>query len=292
MLRTFVLISLACVAPNAFAQEKATPKVPAGVRYEQDIEFGRGGDTPLHLDIARPENAAKPAPCIVFIHGGGWRGGNFKVHVPQILDFAKQGYVAATVQYRLVPKGRFPAQIEDVKCAVRYLRANADKYGLDKERIGAIGFSAGAHLSMLLGVMDEKDGLEGSGGHAGESSKVQAVVAFFGPTDLARKDFPANVNGMIYDFLDGLPDDKPEVFKAASPITYVDKADAPILIYQGTKDALVPHSQAALMADAMTNAGLAGRVELLLGANHGWGQPELDRTLKGSLEFFAEHLRK
>jgi acetyl esterase/lipase len=282
----------------ALAQEKAAPQVPSGVLYEQDIEFGRGGDTPLYLDIARPkdlarpENAMKPAPCIVFIHGGGWRGGNFKVHVPQILDFAKEGYVAATVQYRLVPKARFPAQIEDVKCAVRYLRANADKYGLDKERIGAIGFSAGAHLSMLLGVMDEKDGLEGSGGHAGESSKVQAVVAFFGPTDLAQKDFPANVNGMIYDFLDGLPDEKPDVFKAASPITYVDKADAPILIYQGTKDVLVPHSQATLMADAMTKAGLPGRVELLLGANHGWGQPELGRTLKGSLSFFAEHLKK
>lgn len=292
MLRPTVVLVVLLLGYAATAQEKAAPKVPSGVLYEQDIEFGRGGDTPLHLDLARPENASKPLPCIVFIHGGGWRGGNFKVHTPQILDFAKEGYVAATVQYRLVPKGRFPAQIEDVKCAVRYLRANADKYGIDKERIGAIGFSAGAHLSMLLGVMDEKDGLEGSGGNAGESSKVQAVVAFFGPTDLAQKDFPANVNGMIYDFLDGMPDEKPEAFKAASPITYVDKGDAPILIYQGTKDALVPHSQATLMADAMTKAGLAGRIELLLGANHGWGQPELDRTMRGSLAFFAEHLRK
>ena len=292
MLRPIVLLVVLLLGTAAIAQEKAALKVPAGVRYEQDIEFGRGGDTPLHLDIARPENTTKPAPCIVFIHGGGWRGGNFKAHVPQILEFAKEGYVAVTVQYRLVPKARFPAQIEDVKCAVRYLRANAEKYGLDKERIGAIGFSAGAHLSMLLGVMDEKDGMEGSGGHAGHSSKVQAVVSFFGPTDLAQKNFPANVNGMIYDFLDGLPDEKPEVFKAASPITYVDKADAPILIYQGTKDVLVPHSQATLMADAMTNAGLAGRVELLLGANHGWGQPELNRTLQGSLAFFAEYLKK
>src|SRR6476660_900073 len=130
------------------------------------------------MDIARPEKAAKPAPCIVVIHGGGWRGGNFKVHVPQILDFAKRGYVSATVQYRLVPTARFPSQIEDVKCAVRYLRANADKYNIDKNRIGAIGFSAGAHLSMLLGTMDKKDGLEGDGGSPSESSKVQAVVSY------------------------------------------------------------------------------------------------------------------
>jgi acetyl esterase/lipase len=293
MLRPLAIATLLLMsALPCLAQEKAAPQIPAGVRYEKDIEFGRGGDMPLLLDFARPENASKPAPCIVVIHGGGWRGGNFKQHVPQILEFAKQGYVSATVQYRLVPKGRFPAQIEDVKCAVRHLRANADKYGLDKTRIGAIGFSAGAHLSMLLGVMDAKEGLEGSGGHADQSSKVQAVVSFFGPTDLAQKDFPANVNGMIYDFLGGTPEDKPDVFKAASPITYVDKDDAPILIYQGTKDVLVPHSQATLMADAMTNAGLGGRIELLLGANHGWGQPELERTLQGSLAFFAEHLRK
>lgn len=279
-------------ASPCLAQEKSAPAVPAGVLYERDIEFGRGGDGPLLLDLARPENGSRPAPCIVVIHGGGWRGGNFKQHVPQILEFAKQGYVSATVQYRLVPKARFPAQIEDVKCAVRHLRANADKYGLDKTRIGAIGFSAGAHLSMLLGTMDAKDGLEGTGGHADQSSKVQAVVAFFGPTDLAQKDFPANVNGMIYDFLDGTPDDKPDVFKAASPITYVDKGDAPILIYQGTKDRLVPHSQATLMADTMTQAGLGGRIELLLGADHGWGQPQLERTFQGSQAFFAEHLRK
>src|SRR5256885_1883508 len=191
-------VAFALAAP-AWAQDKkgkVEPQPPEGVAYEKDVEFGSGGDATLKLDIARPEKADKRLPCIVVIHGGGWRGGNFKVHVPQIFDFAKQGYVSATVQYRLVPAARWPAQIEDVKCAVRYLRANAEKYGIDKERFGAIGFSAGAHLSMLLGTMDQKDGLEGSGGNANESSKVQAVVSYFGPTDLAQKDFPDNVNAM------------------------------------------------------------------------------------------------
>jgi acetyl esterase/lipase len=292
--RFLVLVAfmLAALSSAVGQEKKAELQIPPGVIYEKDVESGKGGETMLHLDIARPEKSDKPAPCIVVIHGGGWRGGNFKVHVPQILEFAKRGYVSATIQYRLVPTARFPAQIEDVKCAVRYLRANADKYGINKERFGAVGFSAGAHLSMLLGTMDAKDGLEGKGGNPDQSSKVQAVVSFFGPTDLAQKDFPAAVNGMLYDFLDGMPQDKPDVYKAASPVTYVDKGDAPMLLYQGTKDGLVPYNQANLMADAMTNVGLAGRVELLLGANHGWGNPELARTMDGTIAFFDQQLKK
>jgi acetyl esterase/lipase len=196
------------------------------------------------------------------------------------------------VQYRLVPAARWPAQIEDVKCAVRYLRANADKYGIDNQRFGAIGFSAGAHLSMLLGTMDEKDGLEGNGGSEGQSSKVQAVISYFGPTDLAAKDFPVQVNGMIYDFLGGTPDEKSGNFKAASPVTYIDKDDAPILMFMGTKDRLVPYNQAYELADTMTKVGLPGRVELILGADHGWGGAELARTGAAGVAFFNERLKK
>jgi acetyl esterase/lipase len=294
MPKTFVTAVVMCaLALTAFAQDKAKsePQAPQNVTWEQDVVFGKGGDTELHLDIARPKEGGKPLPCIVVIHGGGWRGGNFKLHVPQIFDFAKAGYVSATVQYRLVPAARWPAQIEDVKCAVRYLRANADKYGIDKQRFGAIGFSAGAHLSMLLGTMDEKDGFEGNGGNAGQSSKVQTVVSYFGPTNLAAADFSANVNALVYDFLGGLPDEKPENFKAASPVNYIDKSDAPILMFMGTKDRLVPYNQAYQLADAMTKAGLGGRVELILGADHGWGGAELLRTTATAHAFFREHFK-
>src|SRR5262245_44351265 len=184
----------------SFAQDKP-PEVPAGIKYEPDIVFGKGGEVELAMDIARPEKLDKPVPCVVFVHGGAWRGGNRKVHVPQILDFAKRGYVAATVSYRLIPVGRFPAQVEDVKCAIRYLRANAEKHHLDPNKIGAVGFSAGGHLVMLLGVMDKADGLEGNGGHADQSSKVNAVVAFFGPTELGADDLPARSAGLVNDFL-------------------------------------------------------------------------------------------
>jgi dipeptidyl aminopeptidase/acylaminoacyl peptidase len=120
---------------------------------------------------------------------------------------------------------------------------------------------------------------------------VQAVVAFFGPTELAASDIPAVSGGMVNDFLDSTKEENPEIRKTASPITYVDKDDAPLLIYQGTKDPLVPHTQAYLMADAMTKTGMPGRIELLPGAGHGWGEPELSRTVEGTLAFFAEHLK-
>lgn len=167
-----------------------------------------------------------------------------------------------------------------------------EKYGIDKDRFGAVGFSAGAHLSMLLGTMDAKDGLEGSGGNAEQSSKVQAVVSYFGPTDLAHKDFWKAPNEVIYNFLGGTPDEKPEAFQAASPVHYVDQGDAPILMYHGTNDVLVPYHQAYLMADALTKAGVAGRVELLLGANHGWGGAESMRTTAATMAFFDGQLKK
>ena len=273
------------------ADKAAKPTPPAGVVYEADIEYGKGGDTPLYLDLARPERIDERAPCIVVIHGGGWRGGNRKAHTDIIFNFAKRGYVSATVQYRLVPTARFPAQIEDVKCAVRFLRANADKYNLDPKRIGAVGFSAGAHLSMLLGTMGPNDGLEGQGGSPDQPSQVQAVVAYFGPTDLSAEGFPPVVVGMINDLVDSTQNENAEARKRASPIAYVDEGDAPTLIFQGTKDPLVPHAQAVVMADALSAAGVPGRIELLLGAGHGWGGKEIVRTGVETAAFFDEHLK-
>lgn len=268
------------------AQDKNAPKPPAGVIFQPDIEYGTAGGESLKLDLAMPEKLDKPVPCIVVIHGGAWRGGNKAGHIPQIFDFAKHGYVSVTVGYRFCPKHRFPAQVEDVKCAVRFLRANAEKYHIDKDRIGAIGFSAGAHLSMMLGVMGKEDGLEGTGGNQDQSSKVQAVVAFFGPTEFNAKDLPAISVGLLNDFVGFTPEENPDIRKQASPITYVTKDDAPLLIFQGTKDPLVPHTQATVMADAMTNAGVPGRVELLLGLGHGWGGQEIARSIHQTNEFF------
>lgn len=286
------LCLVVALSAAALAQDKPKgPPVPAGISYVPEIEYGTGGGEKLRLDLARPEKLEKAAPCIVVIHGGGWAGGNKQQHTDLIFKLAQQGYVAATVGYRLVPKQRFPAQVEDVKCAVRYLRAHADEHTLNPQLIGAVGFSAGAHLSMLLGTMGKDDGLEGMGGHADQSSQVQCVVAFFGPTDLTRTDFPAISNGLVSNFLGSTPEEDKGERKRASPITYLDAGDAPLLIFQGTKDKLVPHTQATVMADAMTKAGVAGRIELLIGADHGWGGAEIIRSWEESLRFFGAHLK-
>jgi acetyl esterase/lipase len=261
------------------------------VVWEPDVVYGKGDGEELRLDLGRPQSLNQPAPCVVVIHGGAWRGGNKNAHKDLVLKLAQAGYVSASLGYRFCPKHPFPAQVEDVKCAVRYLRAHASQYHLDAQRFGAVGFSAGAHLSMMLGVMGAKDGLEGEGGWADQPSQVQAVVAFFGPTDLAAPDIPLLSRGLLRDFIGGLPKEKPDQYRRASPITYVSAGDAPLLIFQGTKDPLVPHSQAYRMTDALTKAGVPGRVEMLIGAGHGWGGAELERTWAETEAFFGRYLK-
>ncbi len=256
-----------------------------------DIVYGKGGEVDLHLDLARPKNLAAPAPCIVVIHGGAWRQGDKSMHANEIRSFAKHGFVSASIQYRFCPKYRFPAQVEDVKCAVRYLRAHADKYGIDPDRIGAVGFSAGAHLSMLLGAMDPDDGFEGQGGWADQPSKVQAVVSFFGPTELAADDIPELSIPLVNALIGGPKEEHLQAFRDASPLTYISRGDAPMLLFQGTEDLLVPYSQAIKMVTAMTEADVPGRVEFLIDAGHGWGGADRELTVEATARFFQRHLR-
>ena len=267
------------------------PSPPRNVEFTPDITYATVAGDQLKLNLSRPKEAKGPLPCVIVIHGGAWRGGHRNGHNDLTWNLASRGYVSATLSYRFCPKHRFPAQVQDVKAAVRFLRANAEKYGIDPKRLGAVGFSAGAHLSMMLGTMDTKDGLDDVGEHTDQSSKVQAVVAFFGPTDFMLP-YPDVTKPLIKDFLNGSPADVPHVAKRASPITYVTPRDAPMLLYQGTKDRLVPHQQAYAMAEALTKAGVGGRVELLVGADHGWGTGEARRTAEGTFAFFEEQLKK
>jgi len=259
--------------------------------FEKNVVYGKGAGEELTLNLARPAAEGTKRPCVLVIHGGGWAGGNKEMHNTLAQDFAKRGYVSATVGYRLAPKHRFPAQVEDVKCAVRFLRANAAAYGLDAERVGATGFSAGAHLSMMLGVMGKEDGLEGDGGNAELSSQVNAVVSFFGPTDLLATDIGEQSKKILKEFIGGTSAEKPDEYKRASPITYLTNGDAPMLLIQGTKDPLVPHTQATVLIDAMTRERVKGRLDLIAGAGHGWLEPELGRTLNAMYEYFAQTLK-
>jgi acetyl esterase/lipase len=261
------------------------------IKTENDLVYSKPGGNELKLDLARPDEGDGPFPIVLVIHGGGWRGGDKASNRPALQSFAKRGYVALSPQYRFCPQNTFPAQVVDLKAAVRWAKAHAKEYKADPDHVGAVGFSAGGHLAMMLGLTGPSDGLDGEAGEGAPDTKVHAVVNYFGPTDFGAADFPDVSKPLIKDFLGGTPDEKPEAAKKASPITYVSKGDAPVLSFQGTKDPLVPSTQATKLADAMTSAGVAGRVELLVGAGHGWGGEDLKRTLAETVVFFDKYLK-
>jgi acetyl esterase/lipase len=286
-LRAWGLLAVALMATAATARAADEPK--SSTAYDVTYTTVDGQD--LKLDIVRPTEGDGPFPVVFVIHGGAWRGGNKTDTRPALKEMAKRGYVAVSPQYRLIPKAIFPAQVHDVKAAVRWIKVHAKDYQADPAHIGAIGFSAGGHLALMLGVTAPDDGLEGNADKDGPDSRIQAVVNYFGPTDLAAKDIPDVSKPLLNDFLGGTPSEKAEVAKQASPVTFVTKDDAPVLTFQGTKDPLVPPTQAVKLANAMSAAGVPGRVELLIGAGHGWQGDELARTLLETTVFLNHYLK-
>lgn len=240
---TVVALAMFNCATSPPAEENYTFEEEKGVIYS--TVDGKN----LRLDIAWPTSAKGPFPAIVFIHGGGWSMGD-RFSVPSYPKLATgHGYVFVTVDYRLAepnPDGGtnpvFPEAIEDVKCAVRWVRANAAKYNVDPDKIGAAGRSAGGHLSLMLGVTSTEDWLAGSREYSEYSNAVQAVVNFAGPMNL-RVCYEAVSSAMtIYTerFLGGTPEEIPDVYELASPYTYLDGGDAPTLAVAGIKDTFVP----------------------------------------------------
>lgn len=273
--------------------------LPDGVRVVRDIEYARTPQKTLLLDIYQPEaSTMQPRPLIVWIHGGAWRAGN-KDRCPAA-PFVNDGYIVASISYRLSQEAIFPAQIHDSKAAIRWLRENAAKYHIDPERIGVWGSSAGGHLVALLGTSGGVAELEGDvGGNADQSSRVQAVVDFFGPTDFLQMD-AHSIGKLVHDAPDspesqlvgGPIQQNPEKVRAANPITYVSKDDPPMLIVHGDEDASVPHHQSELLYAALQQAGVESEFYTVKGGKHGFGgefqTPGLQQRV---LEFFNRHLR-
>lgn len=271
----------------------------ADVTWDNNVVYGKGGDEELKLDIARPSEGRGPFPAVVFIHGGGWVGGNRAGFRGWAEQAAKRGYVAMTISYRLTQidpetklgKVPFPAQIEDCKCAIRWLRANAAKYNVDSKHIGVGGGSAGGHLSLLVGLTDEAHKLEGNGGHADQSSRVQAVVNVFGPTDMKTCwDTSAGARPFIQG-LCGKPDDPKNSFKAASPVTYISSDDPPILTLHGSADTLVPPSQATQLDEQLKAAKVKHELLILEGEGHGFKGEKQTQSMEAMWKFLDTTLK-
>lgn len=293
---------VAWVAPS-LAQQPKDPKLkmvplPTGVKVERDLEYARVGDHKLLLDLYLPEKAAGPLPVIVWVHGGGWQAGSKEQCRPAV-SFAAQGYAVASISYRLTGVAPFPAQIEDCKAAVRWLRSQAGKYQLDSEHFGAWGSSAGGHLVALMGTSGGAKDLEGKvGGNLDQSSRVQAVCDFYGPTDLvqfvqtpgyeghARPESPESklIGGVVLD--------NKEKAQRANPIAYIDEQTPPFLIMHGDKDPVVPPGQSQLLHEALKKAGIESGHLVLKDAKHGgpeFSTPEVNKRVG---EFFDKHLTK
>lgn len=300
-MRTAILIGLLAALPTigqAQAPDRAAEpfQLPAGVQSELDIAYA--ADSPAQkLDLYLPTaTAAAPRPAIVVVHGGGWRGGDKQrgqwARIPA--QYASDGYVAISVNYRLTGEAPWPAQIEDVKAAVRWLRAHAEKHAVDVDRIGAYGNSAGAHLVSLLGLVKQSDGLEGSGPHQEQSSMVQAVCASATPTDFLNWREPGAVPERLgRTFLAGPGDTLRDRARQASPITYARGDAPPFLLIHGTADRTVPIGQSDRFAKALRAAG-AEQVRYMIfdDETHGVFQRQRLLTYPAMKAFFADALAR
>ena len=261
----------------------------------KDLIYASTPQKQLALDLYVPDGVSRP-PLVVWIHGGAWRAGTRAK--PPALYLAAQGYAVASISYRLTQEAIFPAQIHDCKAAIRWLRAHASKYGYDATRIGVWGASAGGHLAALLGTSGGVKELEGDLGHPDQSSAVQAVVDFFGPTDLPRMSkFPGKMDHDAPDspesqLLGGPVQQNKDEAAVANPITYVTRNDPPFLILHGDKDPLVPLNQSELLEAALNRAGVPVTFRVLPGAGHG-GPAFNDRGVQDQIAaFFEQHLRR
>jgi acetyl esterase/lipase len=285
------LVFSAVEAASAQAAQDPPFRLPENVEMKMDVVYGKGGGRDLKLDLFLPKEGGGARPAVLFIHGGGWQGGTRTQFHRQAAYLASvRGYVGACIEYRLSGEARFPAAVEDNKCAVRWLRASAGTYRIDPERIAAAGGSAGGHLAAMLGLTSKVAGLEGSGGHAGFSSRVNAVVDFNGASDLAALAGSDRATGPVSRFLGVSHEVDPELYRRASPITHVARGAPPFLFLHGTDDTTIPIDQSRAMVQKLRDAGVMAEIYEAPGAAHGFFNrpPHYEPTLREMEAFLVE----
>ncbi|MDB6173055.1 MAG: peptidase prolyl oligopeptidase active site domain protein [Chthoniobacteraceae bacterium] len=297
----FSLLSACCflgasIAPISYCLAQSAPPVVQSQPLH-DVPYVSGGHERQKLDIYLPQDGTA-RPALVWIHGGAWEAGS-KERCPAV-GMVAQGFVVVSLNYRLSQHAVYPAQIEDCKSAIRWLRTHAAEYGIDPERIGVWGASAGGHLAALLGVTGHTREFD-KGENLNESSRVQCVLEWFGPTDFLhwgaqapadreKAELADNPSSPVYRLLGGSVREHGTQARLASPIYFIQKDASPFLIMHGDKDPLVPLQQSTELDQALKACGVECRLDVVADAGHGGGGFSTPERLKGMVSFLKTHL--
>jgi acetyl esterase/lipase len=277
-----------------------SPAAPrADVKTERNIPYVENGHRNQVLDLFLPkEQSDKPLPLMIWIHGGAWTAGNQAN--PPVLYLVSKGFAVASIQHRFSQDAIWPAQAYDCKAAIRFLRANAAKYNFDPDHFGVGGDSSGGHLAAFVGTSGSVKEMEGDLGNTNVSSRVQAVVDWFGPTDftlMAQQSGPRSMlqhdapNSPEARLLGGPVQEKRDLAGTANPLTYIDKNDPPFLIMHGNNDQLVPLGQSVILAKALIDAGVEVTMKTIAGAGHEGPQFRNAESQRLIEEFLSRNLK-
>jgi acetyl esterase len=281
MRRAAGIVAAAALTAVVFAAPAGAAQVRVTVK--NDVTYRTVDGEQLGLDVYSPAKKGKSRPAVVVVHGGGWRAGDKSWFAQQGNQLAERGFVAFSINYRLAPAHTYPAAVEDVEAAVEWVRKHAKEYGVDAKRIGTLGGSAGGHLVGMLATDGE--------GSLKTGHRVAAAVSWSGPMDFVSLAPAAatNADSSFSTFLGCPPDACPDTYAAASPVTHVDKTDAPMLIVNSTME-LVPQSQADAMKAALDKAGVANQAIILPGRAH--SRAYSNQVWGRTVSFLENYLKK
>ncbi len=265
-----------------------------GPKVQKGIVYSTVDKTELKLDIVQPAGDG-PFPLIIWFHGGGYQTGDRGVYMETMTSLAKLGYAGATIDYRLAPKHKWPAPLEDARMALSFLRGRSKDYKIDPDRVGAAGISAGGHLALMLGLAPQ----------AGKPAGIRAVVNIFGPSDFStltptaagdailRETMGKDMNAILRDLL-GTSDRRAKIMAEASPLTYVAKGNPPVLTLHGSEDSICPLAQSKVLHEALKKAGVTEKLLVVEGAGHDadWPDDKRDTVNRVFLEFLDKHLKR